>query len=66
MNEINKRYGLNIVVDYNSAWKTTHEERDKATENADTDTGEIITKEIDTQPEQTENGEKGSEKNEES
>ena len=66
VNEINKRYGLNIVVDYNSAWKTTHEERDKATENADTDTGEIITKEIDTQPEQTENGKKGSEENDES
>jgi len=66
VNEINKRYGLNIVVDYNSAWKTTHEERDKATENADTDTGEIITKEADTQSEQTENGEKGSEQNEES
>ena len=65
VNEINKRYGLNIVVDYNSAWKTTHEERDKATENAETDTGEIITKEIDIQPEQEIN-EKGDENNEES
>jgi len=42
VNEINKRYGLNIVVDYNSAWKTTHEERDKLTESVTTDTNEII------------------------
>lgn len=58
VNEINKRYNLNIVVDYNSAWKTTHEERDKETENAQTDTTEIITKEADTQSIQPENSKK--------
>lgn len=46
INEINEKYNLNIVVDYNSAWKTTHEERDKITETVTTDTNEIIEKEI--------------------
>lgn len=46
INEINEKYNLNIIVDYNSAWKTTHEERDKITETVTTDTNEIIEKEI--------------------
>ena len=44
---VNEKYTLNIVVDYNSVWKTTHEERDKITQTVETDTKEIITKELD-------------------
>ncbi len=34
--EVNKMFETEIVVDYNSAWKTTHEESDKETAKADT------------------------------
>lgn len=65
---INELYGLNVVVDYNSAWKTTHEERDKITQTVITDTSEIIQHEaqeamneiVETEPDN-----EGSEENEE-
>jgi len=37
---VNDMYGLNITVDLASAWKATHEENEKETENADTITDE--------------------------
>lgn len=38
--EINKMFDTDIVVDYNGVWKTTHEHADKEEEFADTDTAE--------------------------
>ena len=33
---INEKYGTNIEVDFNSAWKTEHENAEKLTENVET------------------------------
>ena len=65
---INELYGLNVVVDYNSAWKTTHEERDKITQTVITDTSEIIQHEAQeamNEIVETETDNEGSEENEE-
>lgn len=43
--EINKMFNTEIVVDYNSVWKTTHEHADKEEVFAETDETEIETEE---------------------
>ena len=63
--EVNEMFETDIVVDYNSAWKTTHEESDKETAAADTnitivgetetgETVEVIKEQTETETEQPE------------